>query len=211
MAKLCDVCGVKLGFLSAKYELKDGMACDPCLSPLAISEGGLTEVGSKIANLKNISLENVKIAATDDAEKWEELRGIVYAGIAPKNEVAQVHESESIQTEIPQTKPQQSKKRSGQMLLVNTETIPGKNIELLGIVKGSTVESNFRGFFGAGAGMGDPMFETSYAHVNDLMEAHASELGADAVINVRYSLGSIPSDDEPAMILLASGTAVKFV
>ena len=78
------------------------------------------------------------------------------------------------------------------MLLVNIEYIPGKEIEALGMVKGTVVQSkNFGKDFMAG--------------MKTLDEAEA--LGADAVINVRYGSSSVM---QGAAEVIAYGTAVKY-
>ncbi|MEG0442004.1 MAG: YbjQ family protein, partial [Oscillospiraceae bacterium] len=86
------------------------------------------------------------------------------------------------------------------MLLLNIEYIPGKKIEALGIAKGSIVQTkNFGKDFMAG--MKTLVGGEVEAYTQLLVEARqiatkrmvdsAEEMGADAVINVRYTSSSI--------------------
>ena len=213
MAKMCDVCGQKLGFLANKWQLKDGIVCDAHLGidPVEMSAGGLTEFGTKLENLKNITLDDVKIAIDGDSAKLEEIYNAVYAGITSKNEASK-NESPTSNNHTKAKNKIKQKERKNNMLMVNTESIPGKNIELIGIVKGSSVETSFSGFFGlAGTGVGDAILEMTYSNVNEQMIEEAATLKADAIVNVRYSMAGLTSDDEPAMIFFATGTAVKYL
>ena len=101
------------------------------------------------------------------------------------------------------------------MLLLNIDYIPGKEIEALAIVKGSTVQSkNFGKDFMAGMKtlVGGEL--TGYTEMlNDArkiatkrMVDEAEALGADAVINIRFSSASVM---QGAAEVTAYGTAVK--
>ena len=101
------------------------------------------------------------------------------------------------------------------MLLLNLNYIPGKEIEALGIVKGTTVQTkNFGKDFMAG--MKTLVGGELSAYTEMLNEARqiatkrmvddAEALGADAVINVRYGSASMM---QGAAEVVVYGTAVK--
>lgn len=103
------------------------------------------------------------------------------------------------------------------MLVVTTETISGKNLEMLGLVAGNTVRSkNLVKDFGAGmksiVGGELGSYQKMLAEARDIavqrMVQQAQEMGADAVVNVRFSSSAII---QGAAEIVASGTAVKFV
>ena len=102
------------------------------------------------------------------------------------------------------------------MLLITLNYVPGKEIEALGIVKGTTVQTkNFGKDFMAGMKtlVGGEL--TSYTEMltearqiaTKRMVDEAEALGADAVINVRYSSASMM---QGAAEVVVYGTAVKF-
>ena len=101
------------------------------------------------------------------------------------------------------------------MLLLTLDYIPGKEIEALGIVKGTTVQTkNFGKDFMAG--MKTLVGGELSAYTEMLNEARqiatkrmvddAEALGADAVINVRYGSASMM---QGAAEVVVYGTAVK--
>ena len=101
------------------------------------------------------------------------------------------------------------------MLLLTLNYIPGKEIEALGIVKGTTVQTkNFGKDFMAG--MKTLVGGELSAYTEMLNEARhiatkrmvddAEALGADAVINVRYGSASMM---QGAAEVVVYGTAVK--
>lgn len=102
------------------------------------------------------------------------------------------------------------------MLLVTTETINGKEIEMLGIVKGSTIQT-VNAFRDIGAGLKtlvggelkkyNEMMDNARQLATERMEEEARRLGADAVVGVRYASSSIM---QSAAEVMAYGTAVKF-
>ncbi len=103
------------------------------------------------------------------------------------------------------------------MKLVSIENIPGQNYEVLGIVKGTIVQSKNLGrdFM---AGMKTLVGGEIVGYTEMLVEARqiatkrmvdeAEQLGADAIVGVRYSSSSIM---QGAAEVLAFGTAVKFI
>ena len=103
------------------------------------------------------------------------------------------------------------------MLIVTSETISGKNLEMLGIVKGSTkqtvnaikdIGSGLKTLVGGELGNYNKMMESARELATSRMVEEAQKLGADAIICMRYSSSSIM---QSAAEVLAYGTAVKFV
>lgn len=103
------------------------------------------------------------------------------------------------------------------MVLSNCETINGKEIvEQLGIARGSTVRARNIGrdiFAGLKNIVGGEIEEYTKLQAQareeaiERMIADASHLGADAIVNVRFTTSVIT---QGASELLAYGTAVKF-
>ena len=103
------------------------------------------------------------------------------------------------------------------VLVVNTETIPGKLItETLGVVSGSTVRAKHLGkdiFAGLKNIVGGELIQytellqESRQEAVGRMVADAMSLGADAVVNVRFATSAITA---AAAELFAYGTAVKY-
>ena len=103
------------------------------------------------------------------------------------------------------------------MILVNTDYISGKNLEMLGLVKGSTIQSKnigrditqgFKTLVGGELGAYTEMMNDARALATKRMVGEAEALGADAVINIRYASSAVIKGAAEGM---AYGTAVKFV
>jgi uncharacterized protein YbjQ (UPF0145 family) len=103
------------------------------------------------------------------------------------------------------------------MLIVNIGKIPGKEFEVLGLVKGSVVQSKnigrdmmagFKTIVGGEIKSYTQMLTEARQIATDRMEAEAQALGADAVLRVTYASASIM---QGAAEVMAYGTAVKFV
>ena len=77
------------------------------------------------------------------------------------------------------------------MILVNTDYITGKELEMLGLVKGATIQSK---------NIGRDITQSFKTLVG-------GELGADAVVNIRYASSAVM---QGAAEVMAYGTAVKF-
>ena len=102
------------------------------------------------------------------------------------------------------------------MLLLNIEYVPGKEIEALGLVKGTVVQSkNFGKDFMAGmktlvggeiTGYTEMLIEARQIATKRMVD-EAEALGADAVINVRYGSASVM---QGAAEVIAYGTAVRY-
>ena len=82
------------------------------------------------------------------------------------------------------------------MILVNTDYITGKELEMLGLVKGSTIQSknigrditqSFKTLVGGELGAYTDMMNQARALATKRMAAEAEQMGADAVVNVRYA------------------------
>ena len=103
------------------------------------------------------------------------------------------------------------------MILVNTDYISGKELETLSLVKGSTIQSknigkdiaqSFKTLVGGELKAYNEMMNEARALATKRMVAEAEELGADAVINIRYASSSVM---QGAAEVIVYGTAVKFV
>ena len=103
------------------------------------------------------------------------------------------------------------------MILVNTDYISGKNLEMLGLVKGSTIQSKHIGsdisqslktIVGGELKAYTDMMNKARQIATDRMIAEAESLGANAIVNIRYATSGIM---QGAAEVIAYGTAVKFV
>jgi len=103
------------------------------------------------------------------------------------------------------------------MLIVTTENVSGKNLEMLGIVKGSTIQTvnafkdigaSFKTLVGGELKNYNEMMAKARDLATQRMEDEAKALGADAIVGVRYSSSSVA---QGAAEIMAYGTAVKFV
>ena len=86
------------------------------------------------------------------------------------------------------------------MLVVTTETVNGKNLEMLGTVKGSTIQTvnalkdigaGLKTLVGGELGNYNEMMIKARNVATDRMVKEAESLGADAVVAMRYSTSSI--------------------
>ncbi len=101
------------------------------------------------------------------------------------------------------------------MLIVTTETVNGRPMEVLGLVKGSTIQT-VNAFRDIGAGLKtliggeltkyNEMMDKARSLATERMVAQAQALGADAIVCVRYASSSIM---QSAAEIMAYGTAVK--
>jgi len=103
------------------------------------------------------------------------------------------------------------------MILVNTDYISGKEFEMLGLVKGSTIQSkhvgkdiaqSFKTLVGGELKSYNEMMNEARALATKRMVEEAETLQADAIVNVRYASSAIM---QGAAEVIAYGTAVKFV
>lgn len=102
------------------------------------------------------------------------------------------------------------------MMLVNTDYITGKEFEMLGLVKGTAIQSKNLGsdisqslktLVGGELTSYTDMMNESRALATKRMAEEAKIMNADAVINIRYATTSIM---QGAAEVIAYGTAVKF-
>lgn len=101
------------------------------------------------------------------------------------------------------------------MLLTNMEIVPGRKItKHLGLVQGSTVRSKhigrdlmagFKNVFGGELKGYTELLQESRVEATERMVAQAKAIGANAVLNIRFSTSSI---SQGAAELFAYGTAV---
>lgn len=94
------------------------------------------------------------------------------------------------------------------MIIVNTNTIEGKNItKTLGLVRGNTVSmAGLRNLIGGEIKKYTEMLTEAREEAISRMIAEAEKLEADAVINVRFETSQLTSS---ASEILSYGTAVK--
>ena len=107
-------------------------------------------------------------------------------------------------------------KEENTMLLVNIDYIPGKEFEVLGMAKGTVVQSkNFGKDFMAGmktlvggeiTGYTEMLNEARQIAVKRMVD-EAEALGADAIVNIRYGSSAVM---QGAAEVIAYGTAVRF-
>lgn len=102
------------------------------------------------------------------------------------------------------------------MILVNTDFISGKEIETIGLVKGSTIQSKhlgkdiasaFKGLVGGELKAYSDMINEARAKATKRMVDEAQQLGADGIINIRYTSTAVAAG---AAEVMAYGTAVRF-
>ena len=101
------------------------------------------------------------------------------------------------------------------MILVTTEGINGRELEMLGLVKGSTIQT-VNAVRDIGAGLKtlvggeltkyNEMMNNARALATKRMVEDAEAMGADAIVGVRYSSASVM---QGAAEVMAYGTAVK--
>lgn len=99
----------------------------------------------------------------------------------------------------------------------NTENIPGQKYELLGMVKGSMIQSKHLGrdignalksIVGGELKGYSEMLNEARAIATKRMIQEAQALNADAVVNLRYTTSTVM---QGAAEILVYGTAVKYV
>lgn len=102
------------------------------------------------------------------------------------------------------------------MILVNTDYITGKELEMLGLVRGSTIQTKhfgkdlaqgFKTLVGGELKAYMEMMEEARALATKRMVTEADLMGADAVVNIRYASASVM---QGAAEVIVYGTAVKF-
>lgn len=103
------------------------------------------------------------------------------------------------------------------MILTTTETISGRELETLGLVRGSTIRSKnigkditqgFKTLVGGELKAYTEMMNEARALATKRMVMEAEELGADAIVNIRYASSAVM---QGAAEVIAYGTAVRFI
>ncbi|MBK5243001.1 YbjQ family protein [Clostridium sp.] len=101
------------------------------------------------------------------------------------------------------------------MILVNTDYISGKEIEIISLVKGSVVWSKnigkdilsgFKTLVGGEIKSYTEMMNEARAIATKRMVEEAEGMGADAIVNIRYTTSAVM---QGASEVIAYGTAVK--
>ena len=101
------------------------------------------------------------------------------------------------------------------MIVLTTDTFPGREVEPLGLVRGSTVRAkhigsdivaSLRNLVGGEIKEYASLLAGAREQALDRMKAEAQALGADAIIAVRFETSQIA---QSASEILAYGTAVK--
>lgn len=101
------------------------------------------------------------------------------------------------------------------MLLVNINYLPGKEFEVLGLVKGNVVQSKnvgkdimagMKGLVGGEMKGYTDMLNEARQIASKRMVDEAEKLGADAILNVTYSSSAIVQGSAE---IIAYGTAVR--
>ncbi|WP_416149072.1 YbjQ family protein [Salipaludibacillus sp. HK11] len=102
------------------------------------------------------------------------------------------------------------------MIIVNTEQIAGMEIvQALGVVSGNTVQAKhigkdivggLRGLVGGKMKEYEEMFNEARDIAEKEMISRAEKLGADAIVNVRYTTSTIMQGSSEVMVY---GTGVK--
>ena len=101
------------------------------------------------------------------------------------------------------------------MIITTTERVDGRELQILGLVKGSTIQT-VNAFRDIGAGLKtlvggelkkyNEMMDNARTIATNRMIAEAEALGADAIVGMRYATSSIM---QSAAEVMAYGTAVK--
>lgn len=103
------------------------------------------------------------------------------------------------------------------MIVVNTDTIYGRQIQPLSLVQGSTVQTvnairdigaSFKTLVGGEIVKYNEMMANARELATQRMIAQAEAMGADAIVGVRYASAAIM---QGAAEVMAYGTAVKII
>ena len=103
------------------------------------------------------------------------------------------------------------------MLIATTDSIPGKNIQVIGVVKGSVVQAKHIGrdimaglknIVGGELRGYTELLNEARVIATDRMLEEARLVGADAIVCLRYNSASVM---DGSCEIMAYGTAVRFV
>lgn len=102
------------------------------------------------------------------------------------------------------------------MMITTTEHVAGRNCQVLGLVQGSTIQcknigrditQGLRQFVGGELPAYTEMMDRARSIATERMVYQAQQMGADAIIAMRYSTSAIM---QGAAEVVAYGTAVKW-
>lgn len=103
------------------------------------------------------------------------------------------------------------------MIITTTENIPNRDYEILGMVEGNMIQSVHLGkdilsglktLVGGELTSYNEMMNEARKLATQRMVKHAQQLGADAIVCVRYASSEVT---QGAAEIMAYGTAVKFI
>ena len=103
------------------------------------------------------------------------------------------------------------------MILVNTDYITGKKFEMIGLVRGTMIQSvhlgkdimnSFKTLVGGELTSYTEMMNDARAIATKRMAEDAEQMGADAIVNIHYTSSTVM---QGAAEIMAYGTAVKFI
>ena len=103
------------------------------------------------------------------------------------------------------------------MILVNTDYIEGRKFEMIGMVRGTMIQSvhlgkdimnGFKTLVGGELTSYTEMMNEARAIATKRMSDDAAAMGADAIVNIRYASSQVVTN---AAEVMAYGTAVKFI
>lgn len=103
------------------------------------------------------------------------------------------------------------------MILTTTDLIPGKSYEIIGLVKGSMIQSRnigrdigqgLKSLVGGELATYTEMMNESRSIATKRMVEDAEGMGADAIVAIRYGTSAIA---QGAAEVFAYGTAVRFI
>lgn len=101
------------------------------------------------------------------------------------------------------------------MIIATSENIPGKEYEILGLVKGNTVRAkhlghdvlaNLKNLVGGEIGSYSKLMTEARDQALENMKKEAEELGADAIVMTRFTTSAISNQ---AAEVLVYGTGVR--
>lgn len=103
------------------------------------------------------------------------------------------------------------------MLMSSTDTIDGKQLEVIGLVRGASIHSknlakdigqSFKSVVGGELKTYTELLELTVDTAMKKMEERAEEMNADAIIGIRYSTCNLV---DGAAEIIVYGTAAKFI
>ena len=104
------------------------------------------------------------------------------------------------------------------MLITNLPDIKGKDYEILGVVEGSTVfakhigkdfMAGFKNMVGGELKSYTEMIDDAKGQAMDRLKNEAMKQGADAILNVTYSVTNLQTGS--ALVVNCIGTGIRFV